>query len=123
MERLEDLGAARLARTEGEGGLALVTRPIRPSLVTVSGDRRHSPPSASTPFSPEMIKLVMEGFGMPADDAKLLREKAAQCQAFARSAKLPDLAEMLLRVAEGFLARALNAERGAAGTEAGTARC
>jgi hypothetical protein len=49
---------------------------------------------------------------MARDDPKLLREKAAQCQAFARSAQLADVAEMLSRVAEDFLARALQAERG-----------
>ena len=47
---------------------------------------------------------------MRTNDPRLLREKAAQCQAFARSAKLPDVAEMLLRVAEDFLQRALKAE-------------
>jgi hypothetical protein len=47
---------------------------------------------------------------MPTDDPKLLRAKAAQCQAFARSARLPDLAEMLLRVAESFHVRAMRAE-------------
>jgi hypothetical protein len=49
--------------------------------------------------------------GMARDDPKLLREKAAQCQAFARSAQLADVAEMLSRVAEDFLARALQAEQ------------
>lgn len=47
---------------------------------------------------------------MPADDPQLLREKAAQCQVFARSTPLPDVADMLIRMAEGFLTRALKAE-------------
>ena len=41
--------------------------------------------------------------------------QAAQCQVFARSTKLPDVAEMLKRMAEGFLARALKAEQGFTG--------
>ncbi len=49
---------------------------------------------------------------MPPDDPKLLREKAAQCRHFARSAQLPDVAEMLSRLAESFLERALRAEHG-----------
>ena len=47
---------------------------------------------------------------MPADDPKLLRAKAAQCRHFARSAQVPDVAEMLSRLAESFLERALRAE-------------
>jgi hypothetical protein len=47
---------------------------------------------------------------MRTNDPRLLREKAAQCQDFARSAKLPDVAEMLLKLAEDFLQRALRAE-------------
>jgi hypothetical protein len=52
---------------------------------------------------------------MSADDPKLLREKAAQCEVFARSARLPDVAEMLSRLAESFLARALRAEQDCGG--------
>jgi hypothetical protein len=49
---------------------------------------------------------------MPADNPQLLREKAAQCLLFARSAQASEVAEMLLRMAEGFLGRALKAEQG-----------
>jgi hypothetical protein len=49
---------------------------------------------------------------MPADDPQLLRQKAAQCQVFAQLTQLPDVAEMLNRLAEGFVARALLAEEG-----------
>ena len=53
--------------------------------------------------------------GVSVEDPKLLREKAAQCRHFARSAQVPDVAEMLSRLAESFLERALRAERVHAG--------
>jgi hypothetical protein len=53
--------------------------------------------------------------GVSVEDPKLLREKAAQCRHFARSAQLPDVAEMLTRLAESFLERALRAEHGHGG--------
>jgi len=49
---------------------------------------------------------------MLADDPKLLREKAAQCQRFARSSRAPDVADMLSKLADHFLARALRGEQG-----------
>jgi hypothetical protein len=49
---------------------------------------------------------------MPVDDPKLLRERAAQCRHFARSAQVPDVADMLSRLADSFVERALRAERG-----------
>jgi hypothetical protein len=50
---------------------------------------------------------------MSVDNPKLLRERAAQCRHFARSAQLPDVAEMLARLADSFVERALRAEHGA----------
>jgi hypothetical protein len=58
---------------------------------------------------------------MSVEDPKLLRERAAQCRHFARSAQLPDVADMLARLADSFVERALRAEHGPAhGIDVGT---
>lgn len=52
------------------------------------------------------------GGRMRTDDPKLLRDKAAECQRFAQSSGASEVAEMLSRLADHFLARALRAEQG-----------
>jgi hypothetical protein len=54
---------------------------------------------------------MLEERAMRVDDPKLLRDKAAECQKFARSSGTSDVAAMLSRLADDYLARAMRAER------------